>query len=69
MKKNIIVRQSPRQASKASHRPTTIVMDLGDRTSRFCVLDQQGELAGEGSVATTKKALTERFGGRGRMRG
>ena len=43
-------------------------MDLGDKTSRYCVLNQQGEIAGEGSVATTKKAMTEKFGGLGRTR-
>ena len=34
MKKNIIRRQSPRQASKASQQPITIGMDLGDKTRR-----------------------------------
>ena len=32
------------------------------------MLNQQGEIAGEGSVATTKKAMTEKFGGLGRTR-
>lgn len=68
MKKNIITRQSPRQAAKASRGPITIGMDLGDKTSRYCVLNQDGEVAGEGSVATTKKGITERFGGLGRAR-
>jgi transposase len=68
MKKNIITRQSPRQVNKASRGPMTIGMDLGDKTSRYCLLDQQGEVAGEGSVATTKKGMTEKFGGLGRMR-
>jgi transposase len=68
MKKNIITRQSPRHARKASHQPTTIGMDLGDKTSRYCVLDQAGDVAGEGSVATTRKALTEKFGRLGRTR-
>jgi transposase len=68
MKKNIIVRQSPRHARKASHQPTTIGMDLGDKSSRYCVLDQAGDVAGEGSVATTRKALTEKFGRLGRTR-
>jgi transposase len=46
----------------------TIGLDLGDKTSRYCALNQQGEVAGEGSVATTRKAMTEKFGGRGRCR-
>jgi len=68
MKKNIIRRQSPRQARKASRGPMTIGMDLGDKTSRYCVLDDRGELVGEGSVATTKKAMAEKFGGLDRTR-
>jgi len=67
MKKNSITRQSPRQASKASRGPITIGMDLGDKTSRYCVWNEQG-VAGEGSVATTRKGMTEKFGGGSRMR-
>jgi len=33
----------------------TIGMDLGDRTSRYCVLGEEGELLLEASVATTQK--------------
>ena len=68
MKKNITTRQSPRLAPSASRQPMTIGLDLGDKTSRYCALNQQGEVAGEGSVATTRKAMTEKFGGRGRCR-
>ena len=46
----------------------TIGMDLGDKTSRYCALNQQGEVAGEGGVATTKKAMTEKFGRLSRTR-
>jgi transposase len=68
MKKNITTRQSLRRASKASHQPLTIGMDLGDKTSRYCALNEQGEVAGEGSVATTRKGMTEKFGGLDRCR-
>jgi transposase len=40
----------------------TIGMDLGDKTSRYCALNEEGEVVGEGGVATTKKAMTEKFG-------
>jgi transposase len=46
----------------------TVGMDLGDKSSRYCALDQQGEVIGEGGVATTKKAMAEKFGGLGRTR-
>jgi transposase len=68
MKKNIITRQSPRAARKASGGPITIGVDLGDKTSRYCVLDGEGEMVAEGGVPTTRKGLAERFGGWGRCR-
>src|ERR1700693_3659131 len=40
----------------------TIGMDLGDRTSRYCVLGEEGEVLMEASVATTQKGLSEAFG-------
>ena len=43
-------------------RRLTIGMDLGDRTSRYCVLGEGGEVLLEGSVATTQKGLSEVFG-------
>jgi transposase len=46
----------------------TIGMDLGDKTSRYCVLDDQGEIVREGSVATTKKAMLQTFGALKRCR-
>jgi transposase len=67
MKKNIITRQSP-PASKASQQAKTIGLDLGDKTSRYCVVDHDGEVSGEGSVQTTKKGMTEKFGRLGRTR-
>jgi hypothetical protein len=39
----------------------TIGMDLGDRTSRYCVLGEEGEVLLEESVATTQKGLSEAF--------
>jgi transposase len=44
-------------------------MDLGDKTSRYCVLGADGEVTSEGSVATTQKALAQKFSGmrRGRV--
>ena len=39
-------------------RPTvTIGLDLGDRRSHFCVLDEQGECTSRGEVATSAKTL------------
>ena len=46
----------------------TIGLDLGDKTSRYCVLGDKGEVLSEGAVATTKKAMTEKFAGARRCR-
>jgi transposase len=36
-------------------------MDLGDKMSRYCVLNENGEVLREASVGTTKKAMTQVF--------
>jgi predicted NBD/HSP70 family sugar kinase len=38
---------------KPSGRPAAIGMDLGDKSSRYCVLDEEGEIVKEDSVGTT----------------
>jgi transposase len=43
-------------------------MDLGDKISRYCVLGGNGEVLLEGSVGTTRKAMTQKFGGMRRCR-
>lgn len=40
-------------------------MDLGDKTSRYCVLNGDGEVIEEGSVGTNRKAMLEKFAGGG----
>jgi transposase len=68
MKQNSIVKQTPKRAAVGTARRSetasgkiTVGMDLGDKTSRYCVLDQQGEVQTESSVATTKTALAQKF--------
>jgi transposase len=68
MKKNSTVKQSPKRASAEKAGPITIGMDLGDKTSRYCQLDDQGQVVGEGSVGTTKKAMAQKFGALRRCR-
>jgi transposase len=70
MKKNSIVKQSPKRASKAREEKGsfTIGMDLGDKTSRYCLLDQAGAVVREGSVASSKRAMLQTFGGMKRCR-
>jgi len=41
---------------------TTVGMDLGDQTDRYCVLNEAGEVVGKGEVKCTKAALRKVFG-------
>ena len=61
MKQNII-RRSPRRAAKASPEPITIGMDLGDKVSCYCLLNQAGDIVKEGKLATTRQAMAQTFG-------
>jgi transposase len=42
---------------KTRREKLTIGLDLGDRSSRYCVLDEQGDMIQEGSLATTRVGL------------
>lgn len=66
MKKNSIASQSPRPRQKG--RRFTIGMDLGDKTSRYCVLDEDGQILKEGGVGTTQKAMLRVFAPMARCR-
>src|SRR5215469_1640533 len=46
----------------------TIGLDLGDRSSWYCVLDESGAAVLEQRVSTTPKAMKEVFGGMPRSR-
>ena len=61
-------RQSPKRKSMRGIEGLTIGVDLGDRTSRYCVIDGNGEVLSEGGVATTRIAKREKFGELGRCR-
>jgi transposase len=39
----------------------TVGVDLGDRWSRYCVLDEHGQILEEDTIATTGRALRKRF--------
>jgi transposase len=46
----------------------TVGMDLGDRTSHFCVLDEDGRVVERSKIQTTREGLRKRFEERSRMR-
>ncbi|HZN38240.1 MAG TPA: IS110 family transposase [Planctomycetota bacterium] len=41
----------------------TTGLDLGDRTTHFCTLDEQRQVVGRGKFKTTREALAREFGG------
>ena len=61
MKKNNTVKQSPKRGTVEPAGRNTIGMDLGDKISRYYVMGANGDRRSEGSVATTKKAMAQKF--------
>jgi transposase len=59
MKKVITVTSD--ESSIFSQPQLTIGLDLGDRSSWYCVLDERGEVKAERKVSTTAKAMREAF--------
>src|SRR6476469_407055 len=53
---------------KISQSKLTVGLDLGDRSSWYCVLDEAGRVLLEQRMGTTPKALREVFGGMPRSR-
>ena len=70
MKNNTMEQSSKqgRKGNKACQGSITIGMDLGDKTSRCCAIDQSGAVLFERSVAATKKGITQVFGALARCR-
>jgi hypothetical protein len=62
MKKNSSGCKSPKARMKATRATNvTVGIDLGNKTSRYCMLDEDGDVSREASVATTKNAMTHVF--------
>src|SRR5580698_10412727 len=70
MKKGSSSKQSQKRTAKAkrTQESVTIGMDLGDRSSRYCMLSGEGEILREDQVPTTKAGITATFGSLGRAR-
>jgi transposase len=60
MKKNSTV--ATRRKQIFSERKLTIGMDLGDRFTYYCILDEAGEVVAEQKLLTTKSAIQRVFG-------
>ena len=57
-----------KQSRKISEQKLTVGLELGDRSSWYCVLDEAGRVLLEQRVSTTPKAVREVFGGMPRSR-
>src|ERR1700724_2622773 len=57
-----------KQTKNFREQKLTIGLDLGDRSSWYCVLDDAGEVLLEQRLGTTPKAMREVFGGMPRSR-
>src|ERR1700732_2013002 len=57
-----------KQSRNISQQKLTIGLDLGDRNSWYCVLDEAGQIQLEQRGRTTAKALSEVFGAMRRSR-
>ena len=60
MKKNSIARLQVTKSQirrMAGKQKLTVGLDLGDRSSRYCILNEAGEAASEGELPTTKAGL------------
>ena len=66
MKKNSTV--ATRRKKNVSAKKRTIGMDLGDRCSYYCVLDEAGEVLIEQKLLTTPQAMQQVFGRMARSR-
>jgi transposase len=51
-----------KQSKNFREQKLTIGLDLGDRSSWYCVLDEAGEVVLEQKLGTTPKAMKEVFG-------
>jgi hypothetical protein len=56
------------QSRNISQQKLTIGLDLGDRNSWYCMLDEAGQIQLEQRVRTTARALQEVFGAMPRSR-
>ena len=56
------------RSAKISRPKLTVGLDLGDRSSWYCVLDETGQTVLEQKLSTTPKAMQEAFGGMPRSR-
>jgi len=68
MKKHSKSKQERKPLRRRPAGAVTIGMDVGDKTSRYCVLGRNGTVLAEGSVATSAAAMSAQWAGWARCR-
>jgi Transposase len=53
--------ESAKQTTVTTISARTIGIDLGDRISHYCILDEQGNVVSEGTLRTTEAGFREQF--------
>ena len=64
MKKNTKTMRPPDAAQETATPPSprrTVGIDLGDQTSHYCILDEQGDVISEGTMRTSEAGFHEQF--------
>src|SRR5260370_25845515 len=54
-------RRNATQKTATTLSTRTIGIDVGDQTSCYCILDEQGDVVSEGTVRTTEAGFREQF--------
>jgi transposase len=62
------MKKGNRSVAEAEKPELTVGIDLGDRFSRYCVVNREGEVMEEGRIATTAASLQRHFAGGSRQR-
>ena len=57
-----------RESVRTKQPSVTVGIDLGDRFSRYCVVNEEGEVVEEGRIQTTAAALERHFAKAARQR-
>src|SRR3974390_202270 len=67
-KETSLMKNSNRGKSEVEKPAVTVGIDLGDRFSHYCVVNQDGAVMEEGRIATTTGGMERHFGGERKMR-
>jgi transposase len=62
------MKKRSREAEWNERPERTVGVDLGDRSSHYCVLNEDGEAMEEGRVRTSKEAFRKHWEGKGQQR-